>query len=37
MTDSEMLDGFAGLQIAPYYNGWAHSWHAVENDVKGTA
>jgi len=37
MTDDEMLNGFYGLQIAPYYNNWTHSWYAVENDVKGTA
>jgi hypothetical protein len=35
MLDSEILDGFAGLQISPFYNEWNFSWHAVENDIAG--
>jgi len=34
--DFEVLDGFAGLQISPFFPGWNHSWYAVENDVSGT-
>jgi len=35
MQDFEVLDGFLGFQISPFYPEWDHSWYAVENDIEG--
>ncbi|CDW71552.1 calpain family cysteine protease containing protein [Stylonychia lemnae] len=32
LNETEMLDGFAGFQISPYFSSWTHSWFNKEDD-----